>query len=84
MTTSGILMNCLNGYFAPISSVNYEHTQLPPFIKLNDNSVSHINCTGHETELAIEVLSANNASGDDEVIKYSRVSPNLFQNPYVF
>ena len=36
--------NCLNDYFASISIVNDEHTQLPPFTKLTDNSLSQIHC----------------------------------------
>ena len=40
--------NCLNNYFASISTVNGEHTQLPPFTKLTNNSLSHINCTKHK------------------------------------
>ena len=30
--------NCLNDYFASISTVNDINTQLPPFTKLTDNS----------------------------------------------
>ena len=44
-------VNCLNDYFASISTVNDEHTQLPPFTKLTDNSLSHKNCTEHEIKL---------------------------------
>ena len=57
--------NWLNDYFASISTVNDEHTQLSPFNKLTDNSLSHINCTEHEIETTIEVLNPNKASGDD-------------------
>ena len=57
--------NCLNEYFASISTVNDEHTQLPPFSKLIDNFLSEINCTEHEIESIIEVLNPNKASGDD-------------------
>ena len=32
--------NCLNDYFASISTVNDEHTPLPSFSKLTDNSLS--------------------------------------------
>ena len=56
--------NCLNDYFASISTVNNEHTQLPPFTKLTDNSLSYINCTEHEIETTIDVLNPNEASGD--------------------
>ena len=34
--------NCLNDYFASISTVNDAETQLPPFTKLTDNSLSQI------------------------------------------
>ena len=37
--------NCLNDYFASISTVNDSDTQLPPFTKITDNSFSQINCT---------------------------------------
>ena len=39
---------CLNDYFASISTLNDEDTQLPPFSKLTDNSLSQIHCTEHE------------------------------------
>ena len=48
--------NCLNDYFASISTVNDEHTELPPFSKFTDNSLSQIHCTEHEIENIIEVL----------------------------
>ena len=32
--------NCLNDYFASISTINDENTQLPPFTKLTDNSLT--------------------------------------------
>ena len=59
--------NCLNDYFASISTVNDEHTPLPPFAKLTDNSLSEINCTEYEIETIIEVLNPNKASGDDGI-----------------
>ena len=40
--------NCLNDYFASISTVNDEHTELPPFSKFTDNSLSQLHCTEHE------------------------------------
>ena len=42
---------------------------LPPFTKLTDNSLSHINCTEHEIETTIAVLNPNKAglSGDDDI-----------------
>ena len=57
--------NCLNDYFASISTVNDAETQLPPFTKLTDNSLSQIICTELEIENIIEVLNPNKASGDD-------------------
>ena len=42
--------NCLNDYFASISTVNDEHTELAPFSKFTDNSLSQIHCTEHEIE----------------------------------
>ena len=59
--------NCLNDYVASISTVNDEHTQLPPFTKLTDNSLSHINCAEREIEATIEILNPKKASGDDDI-----------------
>ena len=53
--------------FASILTVNDEHTQLPPFSKLIDNSLSEINCTEHEIETIIEALNPNKARGDDGI-----------------
>ena len=41
---------CLNDCFASILTVNDEKTQLPPFTKLTDNSLSQIICTEQEKE----------------------------------
>ena len=57
----------MNDYFASISSLNDEHTQLPPFSKLTDNSLSEINCTEHEIETLTEVLILNKANSDDGI-----------------
>ena len=57
----------MNDYFASISTVNDENTQLPPFTKLTDNSLSQIICTEQEIEKATEVLNPNKASGDDGI-----------------
>ena len=59
--------NCLNDYFASISTVNDAETQLPPFTKLTGNSLSQINCTELEIENIIEVLNPNKASVDDGI-----------------
>ena len=59
--------NCLNDYFASISTVNDAETQLPPFTKLTDNSLSQINCTAIEIENIIEVLNPDKVSGDDGI-----------------
>ena len=59
--------NCLNDYFASISTLNDAETQLPPFTKLTDNSLFQINCTELEIEYIIEVLNPNKASGDDGI-----------------
>ena len=59
--------NCLNDYFASISTANDEHTELPPFSKFTDNSLSQIHCTELEIENIIEVLNPNKASGDDGI-----------------
>ena len=61
--------NCLNDYFASISTVNDAETQLPLFTynSLTDNSLSQINCTELEIENIIEVLNPNKASGDDGI-----------------
>ena len=58
--------NCLNDHFASISTVNDAETQLPPFTKLTDNSLSQINCVELEIE-NIEVLDPYKASGDDGI-----------------
>ena len=42
--------NCINDFFASISTVNDENTQLPPFTRLTDNTLSQINCTEREIE----------------------------------
>ena len=57
----------MNEYFASISTVNYEHTQLPRFSKVTDNSLSQIHCTEHELENMIEVLRPNKVCGDDGI-----------------
>ena len=49
-TTNGILMICLNDYFALILTVNDENAHLPPLTKLTDNSLSQIICTEQEIE----------------------------------
>ena len=59
--------NCLKDYFASISTVNDEHTELPPFSKFTDNSLSQIYCTEHEIENIVEVFNPNKASGDDGI-----------------
>ena len=59
--------NCLNDYFASISTVNDSETQLPPFTKTNDISLSQINYNELEIENIIEVLNSNKASGDDDI-----------------
>ena len=48
--------NCLNGYFASISTVNDSETQLPPFIKITDNSLSQINCTNSKLIILLKYL----------------------------
>ena len=50
--------------FASISTVNGKLTQLPPFTKLTDSSLSQNNCTEHETETTIKFLNPNKARGD--------------------
>ena len=59
--------NFLNDYFASISTVNDSETQLPPFNKTTDNSLSQINCTELKIKNIIEVLNSNKASGDDGI-----------------
>ena len=59
--------NCLNDYFASISTFNDAETQLhPPLTKLTDNSLSYINCTALEIE-NIEVVNPDKVSGDDGI-----------------
>ena len=55
----------MNDFFASISTVNGAETQLPPFTKLTDNSLSQIKCTELEIENNIDVLNSNKVSGDD-------------------
>ena len=59
--------NCLNDYFASISTVNDENTKLPHFTKLTDNFLSQIICTEQEIAKTIEVLNPNKACGDDGI-----------------
>ena len=59
--------NYWNYYFASISTVNDEHTQLAPFIKLTENSLYHVNCTEHEIETTFKVLNPIKASNDDAI-----------------
>ena len=74
--------NCLNDYFASISTVNDSETHLPPFSKITDNSLSQINCTELEIANIIEVLNSNKASGDDGIShKMLKGVSKLFQNP---
>ena len=78
--------NCLNDYFASISSVNeVAETQLPPFTKLTDSSPSQINCTVLEIENIIEVLNPNKASGDDGIShKMLKSVSKTVSNPSAF
>ena len=75
---------CWNDFFASISIVNDEHTQLSTFSKLPDNSLSEINCTEHKT--IIEVLNPNKASGDDGISHkmLKGVIQICFQTPMYF
>ena len=57
--------DCLNDYFASISTVNDENTVLPPYEKLTNNSLSTINCTETAINSLINVLNPNKASVDD-------------------
>ena len=57
----------MNAYFASISTVNDSETQLPPYTKITDNSLSQINCTELEIQNIIGVLKSNKASGDDGI-----------------
>ena len=72
--------NCLRDYFAPISTVNDEHTQLPPFSKLTDNSLSEINCTKHEIETIKEVLNPNKVSKKAKIRNRYNQVPHLTQD----
>ena len=43
--TDSAKANCLNDYFASISTVNDENIALQPFEKLTNTSLSSIHCT---------------------------------------
>ena len=77
--------NCLNDYFASISTVNDSETQLPPFTKTTDNALSQINYTELAIENIIEVHNSNKASGGDDIShKMLKGVSNLSQNLSAF
>lgn len=59
--------DCLNEYFASISTVDDQHAQLPPFYAKTPNTMSNVNCTQEEIELLIETLNPNKANGLDGI-----------------
>ena len=61
--------NCLNSYFASVSSVDDSHATLPPFTDLTDKVLSNIIITEQEIKDIIDPLDTNKASG-----------PNLISN----
>ena len=60
-------LTVLNDYFDSISTVNDSDTQIPPFTKITDNSLSQINFTELEIENIVKVLNSNKESGNDGI-----------------
>jgi hypothetical protein len=57
--------DCLNDYFASISTVNDSGAVLPPFLPKTDLNLSNISITESEIEDVIRVLALNKACGPD-------------------
>ena len=57
--------NCLNSYFASVSSVDDSHATLPPFTDLIDKVVNNIIITAQEMKDIIDTRDTNKASGPD-------------------
>ena len=58
---------CLNKYFASISTINEENCPLPPFELKCPNNLSNITCTADEIKTLIDILNPNKASGPDGI-----------------
>jgi len=59
--------DCLNNYFASISTVNDEYASLPEFTAKTNNCLSDISISENEVEDVILTLNLNKASGPDLV-----------------
>ena len=58
---------CLNNFFASISSVNEELAFLPPFTKETNNNLSQITIFESEIKDLIRCLNPKKASGPDSI-----------------
>ena len=58
---------CLNNFFASISTVNEEFAFLPPFTKITNNNLSQITIFESEIKDLIRCLNPNKASGPDSI-----------------
>ena len=58
---------CLNSYFASVSSLDDSNAVLPPFIEHTDEVLDHINVTEEEINDVIVNLDPNKASGPDSI-----------------
>ena len=59
--------NCLNNYFASISSVDDSNTNLPPFSSKIQNSLHSIHILESEIVDDTQTLKINKASGEDQI-----------------
>ncbi len=59
--------NCLNNYFASISTINDNNISLPPCIPKTNNNLTSVSI--HESEIVdiIKILSTNKACGKDDI-----------------
>ena len=58
---------CLNKYFASISTINEDNCPLPPFELKCPNKLSNITCTADEIKTLINILNPNKAIGPDGI-----------------
>ena len=63
--TDGEKADCLNSYFASVSSLDDSHSVLPPFTELTDKVLDSIDITEDEINDIIVNLDPNKASGPD-------------------
>ncbi len=59
--------NCLNNYFVSISTINDEHSILPPYALKTNNSLDTILLNESEITDVLKILNINKACGNDSV-----------------